>query len=99
MKSLQTFRTLRSSRDLFKNDVLGSYFKNRVPYPALISQKTEIYGFPTTRKILENQWILPVLGKICARYGQDPFKSCVVGQNTESLFGNSPSDMKLARTR
>ena len=74
MKSLQTFRTLRSSRDLFKNDVLGSYFKNRVPYPPLISKKTENSGSPTTRKTLEKQWILPVLGKICARYGQDPFK-------------------------
>ena len=73
MKSLQTFRTLRSSRDLFKNDVLGSYFKNRVPYPPLISKKTENSGSPTTRKILEKQWILPILGKdfpdLCPHWG------------------------------
>ena len=75
MKSHQIFRTLRSSRDLLKNDVLGSYFKNRVPYPPLISQKTENSGSPTTKKTLEKQWILPILGKICARSGQDPFKA------------------------
>ena len=63
MKSLQIFRTWRSSRDLLKNDILGSYFKNRVPYPPLISKKTENYGSPTTRKMLVNQWILPILAK------------------------------------
>ena len=76
MKSLQTFRTLRSSRDLLKNDVLGSYFKNRVPYPPLISKKTENSGSPTTRKILEKQWILPILGKdfsdLCPIWARPP---------------------------